>query len=113
MRRYVLVFFDDILIYSPSLEVHLQQVAEVLNILQENQLYAKRSKCSFAQTEVEYLGHIISGEGVRADPKKVDSMMKWPKPASVKELKGFLGLTGYYRNLSRDMGLLQSLSPYC
>nr|XP_027067528.1 uncharacterized protein LOC113693155 [Coffea arabica] len=106
LRRYVLFFFYDILIYSPSLEVHLQQVAKVLNILQEHQLYAKRSKCSFTQTEVEYLGHIISGEGVRADPKKVDSMLKWPKAASVKELKGFLSLTGYYRKFVKGYGAI-------
>ncbi|XP_027083512.2 uncharacterized protein [Coffea arabica] len=104
LRRYVLVFFDDILIYSPSLEIHLQQVAEVLNLLQEHQLYAKKSKCSFAQTEVEYLGHIISGQGVRADHKKVEGMMNWPTPTSVKELKGFLGLTGYYRRFVKGYG---------
>ncbi|XP_071905740.1 uncharacterized protein [Coffea arabica] len=74
LRKYVLVFFDDILIYSPTVVDHFKQVAEVLNKLKEHYLYAKRSKCSFAQTEVAYLGHIISEKGVMADPKKVESM---------------------------------------
>ena len=84
LRKYVLVFFDDILVYSPTWDSHLEHVATVLNILKEHQLYAKRNKCSFAQTEVEYLGHIISDQGVMANPKKVEGMMSWPKPATVK-----------------------------
>ena len=97
LRKFVLVFFDDILVYSSSLQEHLKHVVEVLNILREQQLYAKRSKCAFAQTQVEYLGHIITAEGVKADPRKIEGMMKWPKPENVKQLRGFLGLTGYYR----------------
>ena len=75
LRKYVLVFFDDILIYSPTVVDHFKQVAEVLNKLKEHYLYAKRSKCLFAQTEVAYLSHIISEKWVVADPKKVESMV--------------------------------------
>nr|XP_027076977.1 uncharacterized protein LOC113700720 [Coffea arabica] len=82
----------------------MKHVATALNILKEHQLYAKRSKCSFAQTEVEYLGHIISDQGVMADPKKVEGMMGWPRPTTVKQLKGFLGLTGYYRKFVKGYG---------
>ena len=89
LRQYVLVFFDDILVYSPTWSSHMEHVATVLNILREHQLYAKKSKCSFAQIEVEYLGHIISDQGVMADPKKVEGMLGWPKPTTVKQLKEF------------------------
>ncbi|XP_071900910.1 uncharacterized protein [Coffea arabica] len=104
LRKSVLVFFDDILVYSSSLQEHLKHVAEVLNILRRHQLYAKRSKCAFAQAQVEYLGHIISEEGVKVDPGKIEGMVKWPRLENVKQLRGFLGLTGYYRRFVRGYG---------
>jgi hypothetical protein len=97
LRKFVLVFMDDILIYSPTLADHAQHLATVLQILQDNEFYVKTSKCSFAQTELEYLGHIVSAQGVATDPKKTQAMQEWPRPTNVTELRGFLGLTGYYR----------------
>lgn len=101
-----MVFLDDILVYSPSLETHIQHLQLVLEKLREYKLYMKSSKCSFAQQQVDYLGHVISGEGVATDPSKTEAMLKWPTPTSVTELRGFLGLTGYYRRFVRNYGLL-------
>ncbi|XP_071909528.1 uncharacterized protein [Coffea arabica] len=104
LRKFVIVFFDDILVYSPTLETHLQHVTEVLDLLRQHQLFAKQSKCCFAQTQMEYLGHIITAEGVQADPRKIEGMINWPRPGNMKQLKGFLGLTGYYRKFVRGYG---------
>jgi hypothetical protein len=104
LRKFVLVFFDDILIYSKSWEDHLQHVDKVLQLLKEQQLYAKPSKCFFGVKEVEYLGHIVSHEGVKVDPNKIKAMMDWSIPKTLKNLRGFLGLTGYYRKFVRNYG---------
>ena len=106
MRKFVLVFFDDILVYSPTWEAHLQHVREVLSLIQHHQLSVKFKKCEFGKRELEYLGHIISNTGVTVDQSKVQAMTDWPVPTSVTELRGFLGLTGYYRKFVRDYGLI-------
>jgi hypothetical protein len=96
-RKFVLVFFDDILIYSKSWEDHVRNVDKVLQLLKDQKLYAKPSKCFFGVKEIEYLGHIVSHEGVNVDPNKIKAMMDWPIPKTLKNLRGFLGLTGDYR----------------
>jgi hypothetical protein len=106
MRKCVLVFMDDILIYSPSMSEHLVQLRQVLHILQQNQLSIKRSKCMFAQQQLEYLGHIISKEGVATDPSKIKAVQDWPVPTNVKQVRGFLGLTGYYRKFIQHYSLI-------
>ncbi|XP_020095072.1 uncharacterized protein LOC109714771 [Ananas comosus] len=104
LRKFVLVFFDDILVYSEELEEHAQHLEVVLKLLQDNHLFAKRSKCFFGQKQVEYLGHLITETGVATDPSKIEAMKNWPLPTTVKELRGFLGLTGYYRRFIKGYG---------
>lgn len=106
LRRFVLVFFDDILIYSASLADHVHHLRAVLDSLRSHQLYAKMSKCTFAQREVEYLGHIISKEGVATDPTKISIIQQWPSPKNITQLRAFLGLTGYYRRFIKGYGLI-------
>ena len=96
LDKYILVFFDDILIYSKNEEEHEKHVKEVLSILREHQLYAKMSKYTFFAKKVEYLGFIVSEEGIVVDPAKVQDIIDWPQPKNVKEVRGFLGITGWY-----------------
>lgn len=104
LRKFILVFFDDILIYSKTWAEHLHHLELVLQLLSDHQLCAKLSKCVFGQEEVEYLGHIVAHHGVRVDPTKIDAMKTWPHPKTLKSLRGFLGLTGYYRKFVKDYG---------
>jgi hypothetical protein len=106
LRKFVMVFLDDILIYSPTLAEHTKHIQQVLEVLRQNKIYLKFSKCSFAQKSMEYLGHVISLDGVATDPTKTTAMLQWPRPTNVTELRGFLGLTGSYRKFVKGYGIL-------
>ena len=96
------MLFGDILIYSKTWKKHLQHLEQVLTALEENQLYAKKSKCTFGKEEVEYLRHIISKEGVKVDPNKIKAIKECPNPDNISKLRGFLGLIGYYRTFIKN-----------
>ncbi|KAJ9556252.1 LOW QUALITY PROTEIN: hypothetical protein OSB04_010866 [Centaurea solstitialis] len=102
LDRSVIVFIDDILIYSKTKEDHVEHLREVLEILRKEQLYAKFSKCDFWLQEVQFLGHLVNREGIKVDPAKVEAVMKWETPKSPTEIRSFLGLAGYYRRFIQD-----------
>jgi hypothetical protein len=106
LRNFVLVFFDHILIYRKSSEVHIKHVDKFLQIHEKNQLYVKISKCYFGKQEVEYLGHIVSREWVKVDPKKIQAITKWPIPKKIKVLEDFWVLQDIIKNLLRIMHIL-------
>lgn len=101
LRKFVAFFFNDILVCSLSLDVHLDNLQDVLIVLDQNKFYLHRQKCLFARTELQYLGHIVSAAGVALDPSKISAMLDSPTPQSVTYLHGFLGLTDFYRHFIR------------
>lgn len=106
LRKGVLVFFDDILVYSKSWNDHLMHLKEVLELMQTHSLHANLKKCSFGVTHIHYLVHIISDQGVSTEPAKLQAVLNWPSPKNLKQLRGFLGLTGYYRRFVQGYGQL-------
>lgn len=101
-----LVFFDDILVFSKSFSNHVQHLTQVLQLLRADQWQIKMSKCSFAQRELSYLGFVIGEQGVSTEPDKIVRIQHWPLPHSVKQLRQFLGLSGYYRKFVRHYGII-------
>jgi hypothetical protein len=106
IRKFVLVFFDDILVFSSSWVEHLQHVKQVFEVLREHKLALTRPKCSFGEESVAYLRHIISTVGVAMAPAKVTTVETWPRPRTLRALNGFLGLTGYYRKFIAGYGMV-------
>ncbi len=94
---FVLVFIDDILIFSKTAEEHIEHVRIVMDILRQHSILIKMSKCSWGQTELPYLGHIVSKDGIKVDPKKTEAVASWPEPSNLNEIQQFLGLTNFFR----------------
>jgi hypothetical protein len=97
LDKFVVVFIDEILVYSKSTKEHEEHLRVVLQRLRDHQLYAKFSKCEFWINEVPFLGHVISSEGIAVDPSKVHDVLDWEPPKYVHQVRSFLGLAGYYR----------------
>jgi len=102
LDKFVVIFINDILIYSKNEEEHAEHLRIVLQTLKQEKLYAKLSKSEFWLKSVAFLGHIASGEGISVDPSKVQAVKDWSVPKSVTEIRSFLGLTGYYRRFVHD-----------
>jgi hypothetical protein len=96
LDKFVIIFLDDILVYSKSEEKH-EHLRMVLQVLREHQLYAKLRKCSFYRKQIHYLGHIVSKDGIVVDPEKIESIREWSAPKNVTEVRSFMGLASYYR----------------
>lgn len=108
LDQFVIVFIDDILVYSRSTEDHERHLRIVLQTLRDHELYAKFSKCEFWLTHVAFLGHVISGEGISVDLAKIEAVINWPRPTTVTEIRSFVGLAGYYRRFVEGFSRLAS-----
>ena len=96
LDKFVVVFIDDILVYSKTREEHADHLRTMLRTLSVHKLYDKLKNCDFWMKKVHFLGHVISGEGISVDPAKAAVVEEWPRPTNVSEIRSFLGMTGYY-----------------
>ena len=98
LDQFVVVFVDDILIYSKTEEEHKEHLKIILQVLREHKIYAKLSRCDFYKDKIQYLGHVISKDGIAVDLDKIKAIINWPVPRDVSDVRSFMGITGYYRN---------------
>ncbi|XP_020237472.1 uncharacterized protein LOC109816768 [Cajanus cajan] len=111
LRRFIIVFFDDILVYSSTLQDHVLHLEIASKLLLSTSFRLKGSKCSIGAKPIQCLGHVVSNEGVQPDPEKLESVQAWPTPTFLKSLRGFLGLTGFYRRfVARYASIAQPLT---
>ena len=108
LDRFVIVFIDDILVYSKSKGEHEEHLRKVLQVLREKQLYAKFKKCEFWLDRMVFLGHVVSSKGISVDPSKIEAVVNWSRPTNVGEIRSFLGLAGYYRRFVEGFSKIAS-----
>ena len=108
LDQFVIVFIDDILVYSKDEQEHEQHLKIVLHTLREKKLYGKLRKCDFWLKEVSFLGHIVSSKGIRVDPAKIEAVVNWKLPQSVTKVRSFLGLAEYYRRFVKGFSVIAS-----
>jgi hypothetical protein len=99
LRKFLLVFFDDLLIYNRTWEEHLEHLDEILSIMEDQSLYAKESKCEFGMKKILYLGHVVNAQGVQVHREKIQAILDWPSPKNLTHLRGFFGICNYYSGL--------------
>ena len=108
LDQFVVVFIDDILVYSKDAQEHEQHLKIVLQILREKQLFAKLSKCDFWLKEMSFPGHVVSIKGIRVDLAKIEAIVSWKPPRNVIEMRSFLGLAGYYQRFAKGFPIIAS-----
>ncbi|XP_057543823.1 uncharacterized protein LOC130823208 [Amaranthus tricolor] len=113
LGKFVVVYLDDILIYSKREDEHLLHLLEVFTVLRKQKLYGKLEKCNFMLYEVTFLGYIISGEGVKVDPSKIEAIQSWPSPKTLTEVRSFHGLASFYRRFIRNFSTLMAPITEC
>ena len=106
LDQFVIIFIDDILVYSKNAADHEVHLRKVLEVLREQKLYAKYAKCKFWESTVHFLGHVISTGGITVDPEKVTPVREWKRPKDVNQIRSFLGLAGYYRRFIKNFSIL-------
>ncbi|XP_019434730.1 PREDICTED: uncharacterized protein LOC109341310 [Lupinus angustifolius] len=106
LRKFVLVFFYDILVYSNDTGSHCEHLRLVFHTLRQYVLWVNLKKCCFGAKQLEYLGHLILGNGIQANPDKISAMTQWSSSTNIHGLRGFLGLTSYYRRFVKNYGIL-------
>ena len=97
LDKFVVIFIDEILIYSKTKEEHDEHLQIILQVIREDKLYAKFSKCKFFKDKIQYLGHVISNEGISEDPDKIKAIMEWHVPKDVSDVRSIMEITGYYQ----------------
>src|SRR5215475_6713162 len=102
INKFVVVYIDDIMIYSETFDEHVQHITKVLHRLKEVQLILKLKKCRFGESSVEFLGHVIGKDGIKPDPKKIDKIVNLQPPKNVRGVRSILGLCSYYRKFVKD-----------
>jgi hypothetical protein len=108
LDKFVIVFLDDVLIYSRTKKEHEKHLRMVLQVLRENKLYSKLSKCIFYQNNIHYLGRIISADGIAVDPKNIEVIRGWPTPRNVTKVRSFMGLSSYYQIFIKGFSKISS-----
>ncbi|XP_028065965.1 uncharacterized protein LOC114268932 [Camellia sinensis] len=108
LDKFVVIFVDDILIYSPSEDEHEGHLRSILQLLREHRLYAKYEKCEFWLSEVKFLGYLVSGDGVMVDSSKIEAVQNWEQLKNASEVRNFLGLAGYYRQFVKNFSSIAS-----
>jgi len=102
LDRFAVAYLDDILVFSPTIEEHVDHVKEILFRLRKFTLFAKLEKCQFHKNSVEFLGYIVSSKGITMDPAKIKAVQDWPAPKNIKDIQSFLGFANFYRRFIKD-----------